>query len=396
MSHTAPTAQSGDVLASPRRPPPYATLLVGSSTDTIALSKIGGNTGAQTSSSRSSTCSRPEHNRARVPAKDHLAAIYADPSDAAARSVYGDFLQAKGDPQGELVALQLARAAGQPGDPARERALIAKHRDAFAGALGKRFRNHVFEGGIFAGGILKTIKKADVNRVLRDPAWAAIRLVARDSTWATGVDVEDLIDRPELANVRAVYELRSAAAVAFATGTPRPWTELGLFDTVSTSEHDALGTCSALPDLTTLALWIDAATIPWIASAPVFRRLQRLIVLENSGFDQLLAAAVDLPGIRELVLCTHRGPLFAANEWTLRFQRDRAPGPFTRIRGHYVSGPGTSPGFGLRSLQQVDVAPLTSVVLEAGRCKLAPDAKAFVTKLLARFANVPEVKLPFS
>lgn len=327
-------------------------------------------------------------------ANQHLAAIYAKPSDTGARAAYGEWLQAKGDPQGELIALQLARAAGKPVDEARERALIAKHRNKWAGALGKRFRNHVFEGGLFAGGVLKTIPKAQVTRVLRDPAWAAIRLVARDSMWAKGMDVEDLVDRPELANVRAVYELWSSDAAAFASGPQRPWTELGT-SAVSKQEQDALGTCSALPQLTTLALWIDTATIPWITSAPVFKRIERLIVQESNGFDQLLEAIIDMSGPRELVLATHRGPLFAPNAWTLRFLRDRAPGPFTRIIGRYTPGPGTYAGFHLGRLEHVQVKPLQSIVLEAGRCKLSAEEQAFVAKLFASFAKVPERKLPF-
>lgn len=56
-------------------------------------------------------------------------AISADPNDADAYSVYGDWLQGQGDPRGELIALQLANKTKQAN------ALIAKQADYFLGGL---------------------------------------------------------------------------------------------------------------------------------------------------------------------------------------------------------------------------------------------------------------------
>lgn len=47
------------------------------------------------------------------------AAIADDPDDAEAYAVYGDWLQRRGDPRGELIALQLAAAAEAPRGPAK-------------------------------------------------------------------------------------------------------------------------------------------------------------------------------------------------------------------------------------------------------------------------------------
>ncbi len=66
-----------------------------------------------------------------------LAAIYADPSADDARQVYADHLQTASDPRGELIALQLARAAGRgtPATLAREARLLKAHRTAWLGPI---------------------------------------------------------------------------------------------------------------------------------------------------------------------------------------------------------------------------------------------------------------------
>jgi uncharacterized protein (TIGR02996 family) len=58
-----------------------------------------------------------------------LAAVYADPGDDEARRVYADVLIERGDPQGELIVLQLRRAAGQASQREHEleRALLKRH-----------------------------------------------------------------------------------------------------------------------------------------------------------------------------------------------------------------------------------------------------------------------------
>lgn len=66
-----------------------------------------------------------------------LAAIYADPTDDAARLVYADWLSANGDPRGEFIVLQYQRAEGKltPAGERRERALLAKHFRTWLGPL---------------------------------------------------------------------------------------------------------------------------------------------------------------------------------------------------------------------------------------------------------------------
>jgi uncharacterized protein (TIGR02996 family) len=65
-----------------------------------------------------------------------LAAVYARPADDAPRLVYADWLQERGDPRGEFIALQFQRLRGVlDGDgEKRERALLRQHLRAWLGA----------------------------------------------------------------------------------------------------------------------------------------------------------------------------------------------------------------------------------------------------------------------
>ena len=61
---------------------------------------------------------------------DLLAAVYAAPEDDAPRFVYADYLQERGDPRGQFIALQLAGK-----DVERQAALIAEHGPSWIGDL---------------------------------------------------------------------------------------------------------------------------------------------------------------------------------------------------------------------------------------------------------------------
>ena len=74
------------------------------------------------------------------------AAVHADPSDDGPRQVLADALLERGDPRGELIALQLARARGEPTVAARETALLREHASEWAGELA-RAGTVVFERG---------------------------------------------------------------------------------------------------------------------------------------------------------------------------------------------------------------------------------------------------------
>ena len=142
--------------------------------------------------------------RAEVSGEALLAAIYDNPRDDGPRSVYADWLQARGDLRGEFIALQLARRTGI-GDAAserRERTLLAAHGREWLGPLASVMTagSAVFERGFPS--------KVTVNR--SDPftarEWAtveAIALVPADRGFGTGV-LGALARLPALAEVRGL------------------------------------------------------------------------------------------------------------------------------------------------------------------------------------------------
>jgi len=114
---------------------------------------------------------------------DHelLAAIYAQPDDDAPRLVYADALQERGDPRGELIALQirLATEAGEPAMRVRERELLREHGDAWLGALAPIVvAPFAFERGFLAMVTIDGRKHELVERLAKDPSWNTIRRVA--------------------------------------------------------------------------------------------------------------------------------------------------------------------------------------------------------------------------
>lgn len=100
-----------------------------------------------------------------------LAQIAASPHDMQLRQVYADHLLERGDPRGELVALQLAGI-----DPGRVAHLIATYRHLWVGPLVPWIK---VPASRFKGGFLVEVKLADLKRdlapVIGDPVWATVR-----------------------------------------------------------------------------------------------------------------------------------------------------------------------------------------------------------------------------
>jgi uncharacterized protein (TIGR02996 family) len=113
-----------------------------------------------------------------------LAAVYADPSDRNARSVYADWLIAQNDPRGEFIALQLARGHDDP-PTLRERQLLDAHGKVWLGALAATVGHREFRGGFLFRLTLDT-------RAPIDPMFATV--VDLQSSLDTAVDVAYVAD----------------------------------------------------------------------------------------------------------------------------------------------------------------------------------------------------------
>lgn len=100
------------------------------------------------------------------------AAVLEDPDDDARRAVYADALQLRGDPRGEIIALQLADTVESR---KRAKTLIAKHRKVLLGGIAKTV---IGDSAVFEKGFLVACK-TDVRR-----ATEAEVVFGRDE-WAT-------------------------------------------------------------------------------------------------------------------------------------------------------------------------------------------------------------------
>jgi uncharacterized protein (TIGR02996 family) len=333
---------------------------------------------------------------------EHLAAIHADPADLAARAVFADWLQERGDPRGEFIALQLARVAGQPGDPARERKLLADHGRAWAGALDKYFgaEHRVFDGGFFAGGVLSELDLTELEATLRDPAWRLVRVLsARDEQLVA------LLDRPELVSVRAVRDVVEETAAAIAGGRPRALTELGFIgrrnDADAPHDRKPLEACVALPDLRTLGVHPYVDTLDWLLEAPVLERIECLTIgsVARGLANALEAIARRAGSLRELRLLSRFSPMMAPDGWSVTLRRDSAPGPFTALTARFHTGKhGVAHRVGLieEVLDAIPASWLRSIDIDAGRkLTLKADERAGLAKLVARFDGLDDVKVPW-
>ncbi|MCA9666070.1 MAG: TIGR02996 domain-containing protein [Myxococcales bacterium] len=189
-------------------------------------------------------------------AAELLAAIYADPRDDQPRQVYADLLSSEGDPRGELIALQLARAGdrGNRSDEAqrtREVELLYAHGERWTEGLATVARQWIFERGFLCdmqvGGNLDalpalaghrgwgTVQRIDIfsgdehaERVLAS-ARGSLRVL--DSCWApslagfverglldgvTHLGVNASIDIDETARGVSAWSARAAAPQAIA------------------------------------------------------------------------------------------------------------------------------------------------------------------------------------
>jgi uncharacterized protein (TIGR02996 family) len=87
-----------------------------------------------------------------VSGPDLLRAVIEHPEDDARRLVYADWLQQQGDPQGELIAVQIQLAhatASERGElEARAKVLLDTHGAAWTAALGDGVSHVTFRRGL--------------------------------------------------------------------------------------------------------------------------------------------------------------------------------------------------------------------------------------------------------
>jgi uncharacterized protein (TIGR02996 family) len=112
-------------------------------------------------------------------AEDFMAEIWADPNDDGPREVFADWLIERGDPRGELITLQLARARGTVSEAGarRERVLLVANIRTWLGPLDPVISKSrcYFERGFVARCEVVWRRLGAQRELWKHPAWATVR-----------------------------------------------------------------------------------------------------------------------------------------------------------------------------------------------------------------------------
>lgn len=273
------------------------------------------------------------------------AAIDDDPDDTAAYSVYGDWLQRRGDPRGELIALSIAAEAQRAADPRK------KQKPPAQTALGKLFAKHA------------AVLLGPLARYVKDPADPA----ALPFTWRRG-----FIARAELAGT----DERPAAPVVrelLRHPSGRFLRELVVKTAGEGAELLALLEAGAPGSLRELELYaLD--DLGDLGASGLWQRLARLVRLELTA-RRFELGALELPALRRV--------RFAGAELTGSCVRSIARAPLPRLERLELrfggSGADLATFEDLRPLlRRTDLPALTHLKL-----KRAPYAGSIVRELAA-------------
>lgn len=240
---------------------------------------------------------------------DHLlAAIYAAPDDDGPRLVYADALLERGDPRGELIALQ-CRGELDRDQKRREKELLEVHGKAWLGDLAPIVMGgYRFERGFLAACRIDNEKVDHVRAVVGNPAWSTVRELRGSALVALHPVMRSLrVLQFDSANARYREKLDHAWRDLL-LGPERPIESLSYdgFDVerlwienedapggrwvrrIGEPELDALLRCPALPKLRALEIReSDDSYVSRLWDAPVVKRLDTLgfVIGTHGGFS---------------------------------------------------------------------------------------------------------------
>jgi uncharacterized protein (TIGR02996 family) len=137
-----------------------------------------------------------------------LAAVYADPADLGARAIYADWLVERGDPRGELIALQLVRDLTEA-QRARMQELAGRYRRAWLGPLAEACTSVWFEAGFPAGAVTDPARLVATRDAVE---WSTITELTFSSP--QGIPLE-LADAPALRNLQFLGGIQPEKIYAF-------------------------------------------------------------------------------------------------------------------------------------------------------------------------------------
>jgi uncharacterized protein (TIGR02996 family) len=245
-----------------------------------------------------------------------LDAIYANPDDDGPRLVYADWLQERGDPHGEFIALQL-QASPDAAATKRMRELVKKHKKAWLGTL-PLGGDIEFRRGFPAKGVVKFRNQRDAEQHGSNPAWATLE----ELEWRSGTARDDQIEwahyiSPAMTGLRFADEAHPRSLLA----ATMPWRieHLALPRAIEPDDVKKICESTVFPHLKILEIpKQDPTLIAGVLRSPPELRIHASF---ESGLPWLDNAR-RIPTLERFTI------LYSILE--LRFSRDR-DGAFTRL-----------------------------------------------------------------
>ena len=141
------------------------------------------------------------------------AAVFAEPDADEPRMIYADYLQSLGDPRGELIALQIARARARGPIGDRERILVERYGKDCAQPM----TPHLAWFELSRGFVRRCVAGHDAELPIglcADPAWSTVDTLGTDSA--------ELLTSPYV-RARRLATTGSALPLVAAAGRPAPF-----------------------------------------------------------------------------------------------------------------------------------------------------------------------------
>jgi hypothetical protein len=256
--------------------------------------------------------------------EDLFAAVLEHPEDNERLEILRDRLLEKGDPRGELIALQLAPSLDAKGRR-RVAGLLRKHQKSWLGTLAPVARSWTFERGFVATIVYVARYAAQLKALVGDPVWATVRAIDFFEPRSREAIVRLLV-HPVMRSLREVRRLHTDEVAALGRhARARNLETLGVFVPEPPPELplDAFTKLRGLEVAT--GRYGGAPPITWLMEHPALPRLERLRVHRgHDAFPALFEGVqargdklVELVASGQIVHTLRRGPSGALDQLVL-------------------------------------------------------------------------------
>jgi hypothetical protein len=253
--------------------------------------------------------------------EDLFGAVLEHPEETERLEILRDRLLEKGDPRGELIALQLAPSLDAKGQR-RVAGLLRKHQKTWLGTLAPVARDSTFERGFVATIVYSARYAAQLKALVGDPVWATVRAVDFFEPRSREAIVRLLV-HPVMRSLREVRRLHTDEVGAL--GRHARAKDL---ETIGFVAHDALrpppdfdlDPFTKLRGIEVRSRLYRPPPIAWLMAHPVLPRLERLRIANGDEAFPAWLEAVQARGDRlaELVVEPTEDPASGLLVHTLR------------------------------------------------------------------------------